>query len=185
MELPFKELKTERLILNMMELSDAQNVLDIRSNPIVIKYLGQDPMASIDAAVTWIKNGISDLELKKGINWAIRDPSSMKLIGLVGFWKIFEAKNRAEIGYSLHPDYHRQGMMSEAITAVLDYGFDVLKLHSIQAEIDPFNEGSQAVLEKMRFRKEAHFTEDYLYKGEYTDSAIYSLLERWYRNGLA
>ncbi|MDA9774076.1 GNAT family N-acetyltransferase [Saprospiraceae bacterium] len=182
MELPFKEIKTDRLILNMMKLSDARSVLEIRSNPIVIKYLGQDPMPSIDAAVTWIKNGLSDLELKKGINWAIRDPNSLKLIGLIGFWKLMETKNRAEIGYSLHPEYHRKGLMSEAITAVLDYGFDELKLHSIQAEIDPLNEASQAVLEKMKFRKEAHFTEDYLYRGIYTDSAIYSLLERWYRN---
>lgn len=181
MELIFNNIITERLNLDTMRIEDAQDVLNIRGNPIVLKYLGRDPMKDTEEAKTWIENGLKDMEQNIGINWAIREKSNNRLIGLIGFWRIFESRNRAEIGYSLLPDFHRKGIMTEAIRAVLDYGFDTLKFHSIQAEIDPFNDPSRLLLEKVKFKKEAHFTEDYFYKNEYSDSAIYSLLERWYR----
>ncbi len=181
MNLIFTALETERLTLDEMRLDDAQDVLNIRSNPVVLTYLGRDPMKDVEEARSWIQNGLNSMIEQTGINWAIREKNQNRLIGLIGFWKVLKERNRAEIGYSLHPDFHRLGYMSEAIQQVLEYGFDTLKFHSVQAEIDPFNDPSRGLLEKMNFKKEAHFTENYLYKDEYTDSAIYSLLERWFR----
>jgi ribosomal-protein-alanine N-acetyltransferase len=76
----------------------------------------------------------------------------------------------------LHPDFWRKGIMKEAVLAAIDYGFNTMKLHSIEAHINPANAASAAVLEATGFVREAYFKEDFYYKGKFTDSAIYSLL---------
>ena len=174
-----KVLETERFVLNKMELSDINEIFLLRSLPEVMKYLGRDPLTTLDQAKKYILRNTSMIEKGEGVDWAIRYKGKPELIGKIGFFELQPSKNRAEVGYSLLPEHHRQGVISECMQRVLDYGFQEIKWHTICAEIDPFNTGSKAVLEKAKFRKEAHFTEDYFYKGIYTDSAIYSLLERW------
>jgi ribosomal-protein-alanine N-acetyltransferase len=66
--------------------------------------------------------------------------------------------------------------MHEAIQAVLNYGFSELKLHSVEANINPVNEASRRLLEKNNFVKEAHFKENYYFNGSFSDSAVYSLI---------
>lgn len=85
---------------------------------------------------------------------------------------------RAEIGYMLLPEYHRKGIASEAVKEVVKYGFDVMKLHSIEAVLDPENHGSAKVLEKNGFVKEAHFKENGFFEGRFLDTVIYSILNK-------
>ena len=66
--------------------------------------------------------------------------------------------------------------MKEAINAVVDYGFSILGLHSIEAQLNPENIGSSAVLESTGFTKEGHLKENLYFKGEFRDTAIYSKL---------
>ena len=84
--------------------------------------------------------------------------------------------DRAEIGYMLHPKFHKQGIMQEAIIPVMKYGFTKMNLHSIEAVIDPRNKASENILKKNKFTKEAHFKENMLFNGEYLDSVHYSIL---------
>ncbi len=89
----------------------------------------------------------------------------------------FKKENyRAEFVYALHPDHWGKGIMNEVAEAVIDYGFKVLKLHSIEANINPENIASQKLLEKHKFVKEAYFKENFFWEGKFLDSAIYSLL---------
>ncbi|HUM46715.1 MAG TPA: GNAT family protein, partial [Chitinophagales bacterium] len=83
---------------------------------------------------------------------------------------------RAEIGYSLLPGYWGRGIMLESITAVIRFGFEILKLHSIEANVNPSNIPSIKLLERSGFVKEAHFKENYYFNGKFLDSAIYSLV---------
>jgi ribosomal-protein-alanine N-acetyltransferase len=89
---------------------------------------------------------------------------------------------RAEIGYSIHPDYWGQGIMTETFKILIEFGFSELKLHSIEANVNPKNVQSIKLLEKIGFKKEAHFRENFLYNGEFLDSLIYCLLESDARN---
>jgi [ribosomal protein S5]-alanine N-acetyltransferase len=66
--------------------------------------------------------------------------------------------------------------MTEAMRTIFKFGFDELNLHSLEANINPLNNNSRAVLKKMGFQKEAYFRENYYYNGDYLDSEIYSLL---------
>jgi ribosomal-protein-alanine N-acetyltransferase len=68
--------------------------------------------------------------------------------------------------------------MSEAIKAVLEYGFEQMGLHSVEAIIDPKNIASERVLQKNGFVKEAHILENEFWDGKFLDTAIYSLLRR-------
>jgi ribosomal-protein-alanine N-acetyltransferase len=76
----------------------------------------------------------------------------------------------------LLPNFHGKGIIPEAVNTLIDYGFDNLNLHSIEAVIDPENLASEKVLQKCGFIKEAHFKESDFYEGRFLDKVIYSLL---------
>jgi ribosomal-protein-alanine N-acetyltransferase len=76
----------------------------------------------------------------------------------------------------LQPQQQQKGIMLEAMVAALDYGFSLMRLHSVVANVNPANEASKKLLEKNNFVKEAYFKEDYFFDGRFLDSAVYSLL---------
>jgi ribosomal-protein-alanine N-acetyltransferase len=76
----------------------------------------------------------------------------------------------------LHPSYQGKGIMKEALTEVISYGFNVMKLHSIAAQVSPKNEPSVRLLEASGFKREGYFKEDFYFRGRFMDTAIYSLL---------
>ena len=78
----------------------------------------------------------------------------------------------------LLPEYHGKGIVSEAVKEAVNYGFQVMKLHSIEAIIDPDNHASAKVLEKNGFIKEAHLKENEFFNGRFLDSVIYSILNK-------
>lgn len=98
-------------------------------------------------------------------------------IGYFGFWRIEKEHCRAEIGYALNPEFWGNGYMLETMNRLIDFGFNNLKIHSIEANVNQENLSSIRLLEKLNFKKEAHFRENYLFDGKFIDSIIYSLLE--------
>jgi ribosomal-protein-alanine N-acetyltransferase len=76
----------------------------------------------------------------------------------------------------LLPEHQKKGLMQEAAAAVLNYGFNVIQLHSVEANVNPANENSKKFLEKNKFVRGAYFRENYYYNGQFMDSAIFSLL---------
>ena len=117
------------------------------------------------------------IESNEGINWAITYKDNPKLIGIIGHYRIKPEHFRAEIGYMILPEYNGKGIVSEAVKEVVTYGFTEMKLHSIEAIIDPENHGSAKVLEKNIFVKEAHLKENEFYEGRFLDTVIYSILK--------
>jgi ribosomal-protein-alanine N-acetyltransferase len=102
--------------------------------------------------------------------------NSALLIGTIGLWRIIKEHYRAEIGYMLLPEYFRKGYTKEAITRVTAFGFEDMKLHSIEANINPANLGSAAVLKSTGYVKEAYFRENFYFDGTFKDSEIYSII---------
>ena len=173
---PFPVLTTERLVLRSFIPKDAQSLLDMRTNDRVMKYLGRDKMKNIAEANTFIQKVTKDANENKTIEWAITLKAEDKLIGKLGFWRIVTQHRRAEIGYNLMPEYFGKGIMSEAVRAVLKYGFQVMKLHSVEANLDPDNVKSVQLLNRNGFVKEGHFKESYFYNGIFSDTGSYGLL---------
>jgi ribosomal-protein-alanine N-acetyltransferase len=177
--LPFPILKTERLLLRQVNVNDADAILSLRSNDEVMKYIPRPYLKTKEEALELIAMFDDKIENGIGINWGISfldEPE--KLIGIIGHYRLKPEHYRAEVGYMIFPEYNGKGIVSEALQKVIEYGFKEMKLHSIEAILDPENKGSEKVLLKNGFVKEGHFIENEYYEGRFLDSLVYSLLNK-------
>jgi [ribosomal protein S5]-alanine N-acetyltransferase len=173
---PFPVLETDRLVLRRYTEQDAAEIFYFRSDPEMLKYVQRDPFSNLDQAREMIGN-ILKMELEQtSINWAVCLSGNNKMIGNIVLFKIDKDSHRAEFGYMLHSDFHNKGIMKEAGRAVLNYAFKNMKLHSIEARIDPENIASQKLSEALGFVLEGHLKESWQYNGRYFDTLIYSRL---------
>ncbi|WP_395055997.1 GNAT family N-acetyltransferase [Flavobacterium sp.] len=174
--LPFKDLESERLLLRQITSNDVKEIFELRSNPETMKYIPRPLVTTIDEAMGHIKMIQDKIETNEGINWAITLKNSPKMIGIIGHYRVRWEHFRSEIGYMLLPEYHGKGIASEAIQLMIHYGFNDMKMHSLEAIIDPKNIASAKVLEKTNFVKEAHLIQNEFYDGKFLDTVIYSIL---------
>jgi ribosomal-protein-alanine N-acetyltransferase len=175
---PFPKLETNRLCLRRIVIEDANEIFLLRSDKETMKYVPRPLAKTIEDAKEHITLIDSKIESNEGINWAITIKDEPKLIGIIGHYRIKPEDYRAEIGYMLLPEYQGKGYITEALKEVVKYGFKVMKLHSIEAIIDPENLASEKVLQKNGFIKEAHFKENEYYDGRFLDTVIYSILDK-------
>lgn len=175
---PFPILETERILLRRVDINDVNEIFTLRSNPETMKYIPRPLVKTTEDALEHIAMIDAKIENNEGINWAITLKDDAKLIGIIGHYRIKPENYRAEIGYMLLPEFNGKGIMSEAVKEVINYGFNVMKLHSIEAIIDPENFGSEKVLQKNGFVKEAHLKENECYEGRFLDTVIYSILNK-------
>lgn len=173
---PFPILETERFVLRGVLATDVNEIFALRSNPETMKYIPRPLVTNHEEALAHIKMMDDKIESNEGINWAITSKENDTMLGLIGLYRIKPEHYRAEIGYMVLPEFQRKGIIPEAILCLVNYGFNSLKLHSIEAVIDPQNKASEKVLQKCGFLKEGHFKENEYYDGKFIDSAIYSLL---------
>lgn len=173
----FPNLETERLTLREHSLSDAETLFAMRTNETVMKYIDRERPKDLLEVKTFITTFNKGFENGDNLAWVIalkENPSHM--IGSIGYWRTDYANHRAEIGYMLHPNYWRQGIISEALIKTIAFGFKEMNLHTIKANINVENDASRQILIKHGFVKEAHFKQDYYFRGQFLDSEIYGLL---------
>jgi ribosomal-protein-alanine N-acetyltransferase len=179
---PFKNLETERLLLRRVSQNDLAEIMELRGNPETMKYIPRPLVKTEEEALAHFKMIEDKIESNLGINWAITLKGNPKLIGIIGHYKIQPENHRCEIGYMILPQFNGQGIVTEAIKVVLEYGFEDLQMHSIEAVIDPENIASERVLQKNGFVKEAHILENERYDDKFIDTVIYSILKRNFKN---
>jgi len=173
---PFPSLSTERLNLRRIIEEDEKEIFFLRSDKEMMQFLDRDPAKSIDEARQWIRMINQGVNKNEFIAWAIALKTDPSLIGTMSFWNIQMEHYRSEIGYALHTRFQGRGLMQEAMIVALDYGFKTMKLHSVEANVNPKNTRSIRLLEKNEFVREAYHRENYYYNGHFLDSAIYSLI---------
>jgi len=172
---PLRESK--RLKFRQILLSDSDDIFNIRSNDDVMKYMDTNKMLTTGESVKLIQSMDDSFKKGTGINWGLIEKFTNQFIGYFGFWRI-DAKNcRAEIGYALCPQNWGKSYMLETFRTLIKFGFEELKLHSIEANVNPGNTASIKLLEKFGFKREAYFRENYFFNNEFKDSVIFSLLE--------
>lgn len=173
---PYPALVTERLCLRQIVEADKHEIFALRSDAEAMRYINKPLMQTLAEAEKHIEMITELLNENSGINWGITLKGEVKIIGSVVLFHFKPEHYRAEIGYMLHPKYHRKGIMQEALQPVIKYAFDVLKLHSLEAIVNPDNEASTGILLKNKFKREAYFREDFFWEEKFLDSAVYSLL---------
>ena len=172
----FPVLKTERLTLRNLRRSDAADVLVFRGDPIVQKY--DDPIIHTEAqAQSFIDELHAEYNAREGICWALTLSGQDVVVGAFALHHWNQYHRRAEAGYGLAHAYWGQGIGSEALRAILRFGFEQLNLNRIYARTIADNHESVRLLERLGFQREGtmrkHSWED---DGTFHDSAIYGLL---------
>lgn len=174
-------LQTDRLILRKITRLDLEDVFEYASDPEVSKYLLWYPHVDKKFTLQYLK--ILEREYRKMnfFDWGVTVSESGKMIGTCGFTAFDIINNSAEIGYVLNADYWGQGYAEEMIRKILDFGFNVLGLHRIEAKMMCQNTSSSKVAEKCGMRFEGTLRESVLAKGKYVDVKVFAITETNYK----
>jgi [ribosomal protein S5]-alanine N-acetyltransferase len=178
----FPSLETERLVLRAVRPSDVTAVYALFSDPIVTRYYGLETFTDFEQAAQRVAAHRQNYQRRRGIRWAItrRDDNDM-LIGTIGLMNMRANSFNAAIGYDLAPAYWRRGIMSEVVTAVLDFSFYVMALNRIEAFVVPENTPSINLLQKLGFTNEGLMREYGYWERKFHDLYLFSLLKRDWR----
>jgi [ribosomal protein S5]-alanine N-acetyltransferase len=160
---PFPDLYTERLQLRQLALSDEHEIYVQRSDPRIIQYLDRPKASDLDAARLFIQNINAGVAENRAVYWAITLKNTPALIGTICLWNISPEKSKAELGYSLHPDFQGKGYMQEALEKVVDYAFVVMQADVIEAFSHPENAPSIRLLQKNNFIYREKQTDGFLF----------------------
>ena len=169
-------LKTARLTLRPIRMSDAHALFPIFSDADTMQHWSHAPLIHIEEMQMRIAHNLPP-QSKAGFSFAITRDGE-RALGWINFYNEHHAI--AGLGYILAREQRGQGLVGEAVEAMLDHGFKTLKLHRVYLDIDPQNEPSVAVAERAGFRREGLFKKSFFRDGEYLDSVFYAMLfEEW------
>ncbi len=169
-------LSTERLLLRPLRPGDAAGLFAIRSHAEVMRYGVSLPWDNIALAEAKIATDMAAMDSGDYLQLGVERCDDQALIGTCTLFHLDAQCRRAEIGYALRHDTWGQGYMQEALLAVLGYGFEVLQLNRIEADIDPRNLASAKILLRLGFVCEGVLRERWIVNGEKSASAFYGLL---------
>ena len=147
----FPEISTERLILRQLSLNDRRDIFKLRSNKEVNRLITRESPKNLNGADAFIQSCLDGFENQNRVFWAIQFKEDNQIIGSIVFDKINSENSYTEIGYELNPDYHQEGIMTEAMKPVLEFGKSTMNLKTIEAYTHQNNTASIALLEKYAF----------------------------------
>lgn len=173
-------LYTERLSLRAMHPIDAEDMFDYARRSEVTEYLLWSEHKSLGFTKDYLVYIQSRYKLGDFYDWAIIDRESRRMIGTCGFTKIDPSNNSAEIGYVLNPDFHRRGLGSEAVSRIIEFGFEELSLNRIEARFMQGNEASLALMKKVGMTFEGYMRDLVFVKGNYRTVGVSSILRSEY-----
>lgn len=169
---------TERLTLRPLADGDLADVAAYQSIPGVVKYLPW-PLRTLDESREHLAKRKALTRLEKN-NDAIVLAAELdgRVIGDFTFILKSIDNKQGEIGWVLHPDFQGKGFALEGATAVLDLAFDSLGMHRMAATLDARNHSSAALCARLGMRREAHFVQEELFKGEWVSTEVWAILDR-------
>lgn len=170
------ELTTSRLTLRKMLVADTADMYEYACRPDVTKYLTWNPHPDRDYTREYLQYLGSRYATGMFYDWAIIYEPDCKMVGTCGFTSFNCSSDSAEVGYVLNPTYWGKGIVNEALTRVLRFGFEELKLHRIEARFMEGNDRSLRVMEKVGMHFEGIQRESMLVKGNYVNVGICSIL---------
>ena len=150
----FPEVKTERLLLRKLQSSDCEVILFLRTDKKVTKFIERPEhrkTKTLSEAIELIKEFDSYIERNSSISWGITLKNEPSIIGTICLWNFTQNNKVAEVGYDLDPRYQNKGLMSEALKAIVAFGFHELKLEKIEAFTHAENLASTQLLNTQGF----------------------------------
>lgn len=173
-----RELNTRDLRLRPSTLADAEGMFAMLSDPESMKYWSDQPVSGINGALKSLRKDLESDAQGNSMCWAVTMKDQDEMIGKCILFQFNQDNHRAEIGYMLNRNYWRQGLMHQALEAVIEFAFNTLNLHRIEADVDPKNVASLSLLEKLGFEREGLFRERWFVYGAWQDSVMLGLLKQ-------
>ncbi len=179
----FPSLATNLLELRQIQPSDAEAFFALYSDEQTMQFYGE-PHRSVDDTRQALAQTQARFVQHEEIRWGITLTNEDQVIGSCGFHHFDTDFQRAETGYILNRAFWGQGMMIEAMSCILTYGFAALGLHRVEAIIDSANERSKSLLLKLGFTYEANLRQRSCFQGRFEDQHYFGLLtDEWHRSG--
>lgn len=176
-------LHTERLLLRPFKAADADTVYRLAGVKEVAAGTLLPHPYDLEAAAKWIAQQQESFAAGNAITFAIVLAEEERLIGSIGM-EIAHEHQLARLSYWLGTNYWNQGYCTEAVRAVLDYGFTRLSLHRIYAPHFHNNPASGRVLRKVGMTYEGRMREHYIRFGRFVDVEIYGKLREEFLNDI-
>jgi ribosomal-protein-alanine N-acetyltransferase len=173
----FPRLETERLFLREINEGDAEAMFRVCSDQEWLRLWGFPVHRSVDDTRAMIRMLKRAYQERTQIRWGICRKGSDEVIGAAGFYRLVLQHYRAEITYEQARAVSGNGYMTEALRAIVRFGFEELDLHSIEAGIDPGHAGSIRVAERLGFQREGYLKENYFFQGKFYDTILFTLLD--------
>lgn len=172
----FPQLETERFILREIQMTDAEALFACFNDDEVTRFYDQPTFTAVEQAEKLILHMRQGFRDRRSIRWGIARKEDNWLLGTGGYngWNRFAHKTA--IGYELAQPYWRQGVMTEVLTAVLNFGFQRMKLNRVEALVMPGNIGSEKVLAKLGFQREGLLRQYAYFKESFYDLQMFALL---------
>jgi len=174
----FPNISTGRLNLRCLAKKDTDDIFAIRSDYEVTKYNSGAAYTESKQALNLIERSISGFQNKSSVYWAITVHGSDTVVGQAGFNCWDQDNHSAEVGFDLRRDHWRQGIMTEALTAILSFGYVEMGLNRIGAQVSAYNDSSKALLSKLNFQHEGTQRDQYFEDNKYHDLDLFAVLKR-------
>ncbi len=172
----FPRLQGKRVQLRGPRAEDADAVFALFANPDVMRYWSRPPMTTRGEAEGLIAEIQDAFDQRAMLNWVVTGRSDDRVIGTCTLFRFEPRHRRAEIGYALHRDHWGQGLAAEAVALSLDWAFRTLALHRIEADIDPRNDDSRKLLQRLGFASEGLLRQRYFVGDAISDTELFGLL---------
>ena len=170
------ELSTERLLLRMHHDGDIDALYALFTDPKTMRYWGAPPWTDPAQADAMLARGAAAFAAQEAIRFAVVLREGGAMVGSCTLFGHDAQNRRAEVGYILASEAWGKGLMTEALSALLDWAFGPLGLHRVEADVDPRNVPSVAILERLGFAREGFLRERWRVAGEVSDSIFLGLL---------
>ena len=177
---PMERLTTERLIIRRMEMDDARDIFEYGRDRQVARHVLWDAYISIAEARAYVRCMQRKYRLGEPASWCIELKETGRVIGTIGYMWYQRDHNAAEVGYSLARDMWNKGIMTEALERVLQYSFEDMMMHRVEAQHEVDNPASGAVMKKCGMQHEGRLRGRLMNKGRYVDVDLYAILREDY-----
>jgi RimJ/RimL family protein N-acetyltransferase len=168
-------LRTENLLIRAFKSEDLKAFAQYRSQPEVSKYQSWEDYTCHDAWALFESMDYTTFgEIGQWYQLAISNCETDELLGDLAVHFIDE--KQIELGFTVNPQCQRQNIATKATTLFLGYAFGHLKKHRVIATTDTKNVAAYRLLEKLGFRREAHFKQNIYFKRAWGDEYQYALL---------
>ncbi|HSI52189.1 MAG TPA: GNAT family protein [Ideonella sp.] len=177
----FPTLQTPRLRLRELLPADAPAFFDIHRDADAMRWFGTDPLTELAEAEQVIEGFRTSREARQpGIRWGLQQLSDDQLLGSCGLFRWNRGWRSCGLGYELAPAAQGQGLMREALQAVLGWGFEHWALNRVEAQVHPANQASLGLLQRLGFQREGRMRQAGFWQGAHRDLLLFSLLrEDW------